>query len=809
MTPPADHPEHDARASRVVFMRLVAWVTAAAVVAIITANTAMGTLRLREVAVVMLYLAVAVATLFLLRQRKPHLAALILVWGILACLACSTLLIGGLTAPAVPLFIVVIGISGWLLGPRSLLAVALTVMALIIVVYLLQSSGLMAVREFPLWRRLIVLLGIVTVTVALASYVLRSQSNASAALKASEERFRAMTLLSADWFWEIDDQLRFTRVAGKGLEKFGLSPATMIGRRTADFTGFAPLGESGDRYRQARSEHKPYREILMGTRLADGSNRYVSISGEPVFGKDGKFAGYRGVTRDVTDQYLARAAEKRLYSALDDFDETFILCDSEDRIVMTNKRFRERNAPLMDRLTEASTYEDYLRLALPLGFFPDAAGREEAWIAERLAQRRNPDAPLEAQRRDGVWLLVQDHRLPDGSTITMGRNITERKRTEDLLVQNEARFRAIFESSKAGIATWGLDGRFLTANEAFCEFVGYSAEALVGRMSAGNLRQPGEDEGLDLTGRMLLGEIPHITRDRQYRRSDASTVWGRTTVAGVRGKDGRLQYFVAVVIDITEAREARTRIERINLELDQRVRERTSELNNAIERLEEANRELDSFNFSIAHDLRQPLSAIGGFADLLQDPAVKDSPGDLSAFAAEVELNAHRMEQMIEALLRFSNVGRGELKRSRVDMKQAAQAALDNLASVARLRAEVTIGDLPEAQGDEALLRHVWSNLIGNALKYSGKAEAPKVEIRGERRDGRLEYTVRDNGVGFDMRHLGDLFGVFQRLPTSAGFEGTGVGLAIVQRIVRRHGGQVTAESVPGQGATFRFTLPG
>lgn len=403
--------------------------------------------------------------------------------------------------------------------------------------------------------------------------------------------------------------------------------------------------------------------------------------------------------------------------------------------------------------------------------------------------------------------------MPDGNVLAILRDITERKRHEIDLAESEARFRAIFERSKAGIATWGLDGRFLTANNAFCDFVGYAAGELIGKMSAGDLRPQGEIEELDVSGRMMRGkmvrgEISHVSSDRRFRRRDASMVWGRTTVAAVTGKDGALQYFIAVVIDITEAREARKRIEKINAELDQRVRERTAELRLAVEKLEEMNRDLDSFNFSIAHDLRQPLNAIGGFADLLHDSPGCAVPGDVLEFAREIETNASRMEQMIEALLRFANVRRGALNKAELDMRGMVEAALRDLGSTKPLRAEVSIGELPAALGDEALLRHVWSNLIGNALKYSGRSPAPKVEISGTRRNGTLEYTVRDNGVGFDMRYAQDLFGVFQRLPNSAGFEGTGVGLAIVQRIVRRHGGQISAESTPGQGATFRFTLP-
>jgi light-regulated signal transduction histidine kinase (bacteriophytochrome) len=273
-------------------------------------------------------------------------------------------------------------------------------------------------------------------------------------------------------------------------------------------------------------------------------------------------------------------------------------------------------------------------------------------------------------------------------------------------------------------------------------------------------------------------------------------------------RDGKPQYFVAVVIDITEAREAGERIARLNVELEGRVAERTAELRSAVASLEEANRDLDGFNFSVAHDLRQPLNAIGGFSDLLNEEIASQTSEAAREFAREIGANAERMERMVEALLRFSNIGRGALQFVEIDVRGQVESVLRELAQDVPPHVEISVGELPAMRGDDTLLRHVWSNLIGNALKYSGKVAAPKVEIRGARYDRSLVYTVRDNGVGFDMRDAEHIFGVFERLPSAAGFEGTGVGLAIAQRIVRRHGGQISAESAPGQGATFRFTLP-
>jgi len=163
---------------------------------------------------------------------------------------------------------------------------------------------------------------------------------------------------------------------------------------------------------------------------------------------------------------------------------------------------------------------------------------------------------------------------------------------------------------------------------------------------------------------------------------------------------------------------------------------------------------------------------------------------------------------MIESLLRLSRAVRGALRKIPVEAEELVRSVLHDLSANGPLGAEIVLGDLPPVPGDPVLLRQVWANLIGNALKYSRNSALPRIEIEGVRRDGEVEYTVRDNGVGFDMQHAERLFGAFQRLPTAAGYEGNGVGLAIVERIVRRHGGSIRAESAPGEGATFRVTLP-
>jgi signal transduction histidine kinase len=241
-----------------------------------------------------------------------------------------------------------------------------------------------------------------------------------------------------------------------------------------------------------------------------------------------------------------------------------------------------------------------------------------------------------------------------------------------------------------------------------------------------------------------------------------------------------------------------------------RVRSHAAELEGEVRRRTEAlvaaNKELESFSYSVSHDLRAPLRAVDGYARMLEEDYAPRLDGEGRRLLSVIRDSAVRMGRLIDDLLAFSRVGRQEPSRYPLDMSHLVREVVKELrgGSVARIE----LGELPQARADRALMRQVWANLVGNALKYSSKRSDARIEIGGREHGGEKLYWVRDNGVGFDMRYVGKLFGVFQRLHRSDEFDGTGVGLAIVQRVVARHGGRVWAEAKPGEGACFHFSLP-
>jgi len=222
--------------------------------------------------------------------------------------------------------------------------------------------------------------------------------------------------------------------------------------------------------------------------------------------------------------------------------------------------------------------------------------------------------------------------------------------------------------------------------------------------------------------------------------------------------------------------------------------------------LDAANKELDAFSHSVSHDLRAPLRAVDGYAAMLEEDYATRLDDDGQRRLKALRLGCTQMNRLIDDLLHFSRVGRTELRKMPVAMAELAREAASGPLDAGRTR--IDFEELPEASGDRALLKQVWVNLVSNAVKYSGKREHPHVVVGGRRDGAQLVYWVRDNGAGFDMRYAEKLFGVFQRLHRAEEFPGTGVGLAIVQRVVARHGGRVWAEGKPGEGACFYFALP-
>ena len=329
-------------------------------------------------------------------------------------------------------------------------------------------------------------------------------------------------------------------------------------------------------------------------------------------------------------------------------------------------------------------------------------------------------------------------------------------------------------------------GRFINVSSAAEALWGYTPTELAGRRYADFVHPEDQERTSQVDADILSGHAV-LGFTNRYIRKDGSVVPIDWSATWSRSDD--LMFCVA--------RDARERL---------KVAET---LSRSADELARSNRELESFTYSVSHDLRAPLRHIDGYARMLAEDGGDRLDGELRRYLDEIGASARRMGRLIDDLLAFSRLGRQSLTRFTVDMKALVDSALSEASSDKPLIATIVVGSLPAAQADPGLLKQVWTNLLANAIKYSGKLGTDAVvEVTGETDGTTVRYQVRDNGVGFDMRYVDKLFHVFQRLHLQDEFEGTGVGLAIVQRIISRHGGRVWAVGELGKGATFTFELP-
>ena len=378
-----------------------------------------------------------------------------------------------------------------------------------------------------------------------------------------------------------------------------------------------------------------------------------------------------------------------------------------------------------------------------------------------------------------------------------GIDITERKRTADflrLVVNNIPDF--VFWKDRNSV--------YLGCNNAFAEAAGVgSPDHLIGRTDYDMAWKKEESDFYVAMDRQVMESDQaryHIIEPQL--QADGKQAWLETCKVPLHDEQGQVIGLLGTYLDITERKQAEDQIRELNASLERRVSERTAQLEAAV-------RELDSFSYSVSHDLRAPLRAVDGFSRILADDHASRLDDDGLRMLGVIRGETQRMGQLIDDLLAFSRLGRQQMEMEVIDMHALAQAVFDELRALVPARQlRLDLHPLPPARGSRAMIRQVWVNLIDNAIKFTRERELGEIEI-GVRDggDGAPVYHVKDNGAGFDMRYANKLFGVFQRLHTQQEFAGTGVGLALVERIVQRHGGRIRAEGEIQHGATFYFTL--
>jgi PAS domain S-box-containing protein len=385
------------------------------------------------------------------------------------------------------------------------------------------------------------------------------------------------------------------------------------------------------------------------------------------------------------------------------------------------------------------------------------------------------------------------------SFLTVDRELRQRRQAESALHRSEERFRlAVSDVTTYAILTLDPQGHVASWNAGAERIKGYRADEIIGKHFSCFYSQEDVAAGKPEMELKVATRVGRIEDEGWRVRKDGSRFWANVVFTAMRNAEGNLIGFSKVTRDLTERKIAEERIQTLNRGLEQHVADLTA-----------ANRELDAFTYSLAHDLRGPLRHIHGFANILMDDWNEKIDDEGKRFLGKIVKSSREMGVMVDDLLNFARLGRVELQRTLVDLSQMVEEVKHQLEPDIQGRSiQWEVGHLPTVAGDPALLRQVLVNLLSNAVKYTSKEQDAQIKVGSRNGGSEVTVFVRDNGAGFEMQYAEKLFRVFQWLHRAEEFEGTGVGLANVRRIIERHGGRIWAEGEPGKGATFYFSLP-
>jgi len=643
-------------------------------------------------------------------------------------------------------------------------------------------------------------------------------------LRLTEERFRLLVAGVRDYAILMLDPDGHVISWNAGAERIkGYRAEEIIGQH---FSRFYPRedvegGKPAQELRTAASAGQCEDE---GWRVRqDGSRFWANVLITAIYGETGQLRGFSKVTRDMTrrrrEEATLRESQARVEGIVDAAMDAVISINDDQRIVLFNAA-----AEKMFRCPAATAIGQSLGMLIP-SRFRDAHRQHVVAFGKTGVTGRSMGilGALSGLRADGEefpietsisQLEVAGHKL----FTTIVRDITERQRAEEALRESEWFARSTVDALSAHIAILDADGTIIAVNQAWRNFA--AANGRVNQMlndgtnylaicDAVTGPDTGEAAAFAAGIRAVLGGTRNHFALEYACHSPDEQRWFIGQVTRFHGSGGAARVVVAHE-NLTERRKAEeelrkseAQVRRLNADLEVHVVERTAQL-------EAANKELEAFSYSISHDLRAPLRSVDGFSQAVLEDYGPDLPEEGRRYLQTIRNAAQRMGELIDDLLTFSRLSRLPLTKRNMETGTLVRTALEevNLQRPGHV-VEVRIGELPACEGDPALLKQVWINLLSNALKYSRQREPAVVEIGCARENGVTAYFVRDNGTGFDMQYVNKLFGVFQRLHRAEEFEGTGVGLAIVQRVVHRHGGRVWAEAEVDHGATFYFTLDG
>ena len=515
------------------------------------------------------------------------------------------------------------------------------------------------------------------------------------------------------------------------------------------------------------------------------------------------------------------STEEQLAIAIEALSEHVVLFDAQDRVVLANRAWRELNKEIIESTKPGTRFEDHLRAAIDKGLIPEAVGREEAWLRERMERHLNPSGPFEVARQDGRWIRIYEQRLPNDGTILIISDITESERVDQALRESEARFRAVVDNSPTKIHIKDAEGRYTLVNPVAEKLFGFTDEEVRGKTSYDIF--PKEVADVFTAHDRQVAESGEMAEQVEQFTVEDSIRTFLTVKFPIPDGLGGVAGVAAIGTDITMRKQAEEALRESERTLQERVvklKEARRRLKSYAKELVRSNEELEQFAYVASHDLQEPLRKVQAFGDRLMKRYSDALGEDGQDYIVRMQDAAGRMQTLIQSLLNFSRVATKGQPFIPVNLNELMKSILSDLEiPIQETGARVKVANLPTIDADPSQMRQLFQNLIGNALKYRRENVPPKIELASEfvsiesgtpknRHGGLCQIKVLDNGIGFEEQYAERIFGIFQRLHGREQYEGTGVGLAITRKIAERHGGSITANGRPGEGATFTVILP-
>jgi len=633
----------------------------------------------------------------------------------------------------------------------------------------------------------------------------REKCDAAEALRESEERFRLLVEGVKDYAIIMLDPAGNVMSWNQGAERIkGYREVEIMGR---NFSLFYPEED----VKQGKPQQQLERAVADGRfedegwRVRkDGSRFWANAVITALLDETGQLRAFSKVTRDISEKKKVEVKLQRSRFALLEAQKLAKLGNWEWDVKAGLHTWSEEIYNIYGRNPELPPADIQ---EVPKYFTPESWTRLNAAVENGMTNGVPYECDAEVVRPDGAhrWVTARGEAVRDahGAVVMLRgtvQDITERKRAEEAIRESEQKFSIMFHKAGFAAALSRLpDGALVDVNEAWVKMFGYTREETIGRTTLElNINPDAATRARIIAQLQERGSVRDQELTLHTKSGDPRVLLANVDLVDMSGQ----KYVLNTVQDITERKKAEAEICKLNEELEQRVIDRTAQL-------DAANKELEAFSYSVSHDLRAPLRHLTGFVELLNKRATMLD--DKSRHYLEVIGGAaSQMGCLVDDLLSFSRMGRSEMMRSQVDLRILLDEAIHDLRTDTKGRNILwDIKDLPKVTGDPAMLKLVFVNLLSNAVKFSKMREQVVIEVGCDRTDGGETIVyVKDNGVGFNMKYVDKLFNLFQRLHRPEEFEGTGVGLANVRRIIHRHGGKTWAKGETGQGATIFFSLP-